>query len=235
MKEQSGSVLFYILIAVALFATLGYVFSQNMNSTAGSLTKEEARVYAQDIIDYANRINRGVQRVLSNGCSENGVSFYISTIPALSGYEHASGTDDKCKVFHDSGGSVSWQFPAEGVNDGSDWVITGQNRVDGTSGVIGTNVAVSGNDLLITLANVNSEICRQINVLVKNDLINNAIPKDLANFDRGLFIGTYANTNTISDTNNVLQNKPIGCFEATNINSIAAGGTYHFYSILIAR
>lgn len=232
VSSQSGSALFYILIAVALFAALGFAFSQSMSSSSSNLTDEEARVYAQDVLSYANRLSRGVQRVMSrSGCSENDISFYLTTNTLLAGYEHTPEVADECKVFHEDGGSITWLTAPEGVNDGSDWIFTGFNKVRG----IGGEDTGTGNDLVAILPYINPKICFEINELVSVENTNNIPPIETSNVSTGLFIGTYGSGNDIRTANNEVRGKNSGCFEATGFGNVPNPDTYHFYHVLVAR
>jgi hypothetical protein len=232
-NTQSGVAILYILIAIALFATLAYTFSNSMQGGAQNLTEEEAKVYAQDILSYASRVERGVQRVLQRGCSESDVSFYLSTNSALSDYEHSTEVDDSCKVFHDDGGAISWQVPSLDVNDGSVWVFTGHNRI----AAVGTDTATlfTGNDLVLVLPYLNAEVCRQVNDIVDVTNTNGEPPADNANIDLTKYTGSFGSTTLIQTAANEIDGKVTGCFETNQVNGSADNGTYHFYHVMIVR
>lgn len=232
-NHQNGVAIFYILLAVALFAALSYAFTATVNSAStNNLTKEEARVYAQDILSYANRLSRAVQRVLSRGdCSENDVSFYLSTNTFLSAYQHTPEVDDRCKVFDENGGSITWLTAPQGVNDGSDWIFTGRNRVID----IESNVAPSGNELIALLPFINEGICIEVNDLVNVVNTNSVPPEEASNVSINPFVGVYDSGNDINASGNELDGKKTGCFEASNYDGSASPNTYHFYHVLIAR
>ncbi len=231
-SNQSGSAIFYILIAVVLFAALGFAFSQSMNSTASNLTKEEARVYAQDILSYANRLSRGVQRVQARGgCSENDISFYLPTNTSLAAYAHSVEVDDRCKVFHEDGGAITWLTAPEGVNDGSDWIFTGSNRVQN----IGLTTTPNGNDLVALLPFLDQNICIEINKLLNIENTNGAPPVEATDIGDTRFVGNYTSANNITTTANEISGKSSGCVEATNFGGTSSANSFHFYHVLVAR
>lgn len=231
-RKEEGSVIFYILIAVALFAALGYAFTSSMNDTSPEQGNEqEGMVYAQELISYSQRIDRGVQRVLDQGCSENDLSFYDSAVTELAGYIHTPDGDSQCKVFHANGGAVSWQEPANRVNDGSEWVMTGQNRVSG----VGSNTAGTGNELVIILPKVGKQACMQANKLLNIITANKEPPVEIDNVSLTPYTGTFASNNDIQSSGGELNGQRTGCFEATQIDGAGATNTYYFYHVLIAR
>ena len=235
MSNQSGSAIFYILIAIILFAALGFAFSQTMNSSASNLTKEEARVYAQDVISYANRLSRGVQRVMAvGGCSENDISFFLTTNTLLAAYEHTPEVDDKCKVFHESGGSITWLTAPEGVNDGSDWIFTGNNRIRD----IGSYLDGTGNELLAFLPAVDSRVCEQINQILNITKSGDPIPLDDADLSTDLFTGEYSTSisRAIYKPSAAYVGKSSACFKTDTIDGATpSGDVYYFYHVLVAR
>lgn len=66
---QQGNVLFLILIAVALFAALSYVVTNSNRSTAGSVEKDENRLYVARIHQYIVGLRTATQRMLFNGAT----------------------------------------------------------------------------------------------------------------------------------------------------------------------
>ena len=232
-SNQSGVAILYILIAITLFAALGYVFMQSMSSTNPSqLTEEEARVYAQDVLSYANRLNRGVQRAMSKGtCSENDISFYLDSNDSLSAYEHTPEVDDTCKVFSESGGTITWLPAPPSVNDGSEWIFTGDNRI----AELESDAPGTGNDLTAFLPNLDREVCIQINELLRITNPNNLPPVENDNVVYAEFIGSFNTSTYLQTSGDELNGQTEGCFEANQIDSVNADGTFHFYTVLIAR
>ncbi len=231
-SPDSGFAIFYILIAIVLFAALAYAFSSTLNSSVNNLTKEEARVYAQDTLSYASRLSRGIERVMVRGlCSENDISFYLASNALLAAYKHTPEVADYCKVFHSDGGSITWLTAPKNVNDGSDWVFTGGNRVDG----IQSNAALSGNELIALLPYLDKNICMEINELVGIENTNDAPPVSSGEFRTLKYTGDFPTTTIIETTGGETSGHETGCFEATQIDGAAAAGTYHFYHVLVAR
>ena len=103
----------FILIGIVLFSALTFTFTRNSRSPSG-ISSEDARLYAQQIISYAEKINGAVQNImLQNGCSGTRVSFKNTSV---AGYEHAPVSPQKCGVFNSTvGGGMNFESPPSGA------------------------------------------------------------------------------------------------------------------------
>lgn len=122
-RAQRGSVLIYILIAVALFAALAMAVSNMMRGGGGNIGAEKAGVNAGEILEYGRALREGVQALkISNGCEEGQISFERSPFDGTDSLyvNSAAPTDFSCHVFHVSGGGLGYQ---EGF-DGKAWRFT---------------------------------------------------------------------------------------------------------------
>jgi hypothetical protein len=104
-QTQSGNVFILILIGVLLFGALGFTFTRSASKGSGNLTKQQAKIAAQEMINYARLVEGAVDRVRRNGCSETEINFYDDVIP---GYSNPNArTDESCNIFSDNGGKIS--------------------------------------------------------------------------------------------------------------------------------
>jgi len=208
--SQSGVALVYILIAVALFAALSYTVADMMKGgNADDITQERAKIYANEIIDYARLVKQSVQSVrISNDCSDTDISFENNV---ETGY--TNGTNTACQVFHADGGMINWLSPQSTVNDGSEWLYSGGNHVD----AIGT----SASELVLILPNIKQLICDQINT--SSGITDTGTD---AAIDFTKFTGSYSATETL----NFSDDKMFGC-----LNYVNSGDNYFFYQVLIPR
>ena len=102
--SEAGSVFFYILLGVILFASLSYVVTRSMRGkSVDSMTERQAELAATDLLNYAQNIAYAVDKVRRKGCSENDISFDHSAW-GHSDYEHSPVVANKCKIFYPSGG-----------------------------------------------------------------------------------------------------------------------------------
>src|SRR5690606_5191416 len=114
--------------------------------------QRQAALYAIDILTHSQQLARAVNRVVRNGCSENDIDFYSDGILPV-GYQHAAPVDDKCKIFNNSGGAISWSAPDQNiVKATAGWVITAANAFPG----MGEDDEA---DIVFLIRDVKSEIC----------------------------------------------------------------------------
>ncbi len=107
---QSGSAILWVLIAVALFAAVGFAMSYNSRTSTSIISGEQVRVYAQQIIAYGNEIKTAVKRLQLRGCTNEQISFQNSSAADPSWYENPNSPPDKsCHIFDVKGGGLAWQ------------------------------------------------------------------------------------------------------------------------------
>ncbi len=246
-KSQSGSALFIVLIAVALFGALSFAVSTMMRDESGlKLVDEKAGLYANEILDYGRAVREAVQNIrISNGCSDTDISFQNSSV---TGY--TNGTNTACQIFHANGGGLNYigpttdsLDPSQSAKTGySQWYFLGESCVNdvgtGTQGCWNANGA-SDSDLVAALPWIKKDVCIEINDRLgitnpsgeppqaNGRTWNNAMPK---------FTGVYTQGGHAiqSEQSNVeiLKGKTAGCFEG---ETFPQTGTYSFYQVLIAR
>ncbi|MCK6418113.1 MAG: hypothetical protein L6Q57_04135 [Alphaproteobacteria bacterium] len=218
-SSESGSIFLMILIGVVLFAALAFTLTRSMRSqTTSSLTGRQAEIAASDILTYAQRVQNAVERVRRHNCSENDISFENDVV---AGYTHAVAPPDRCKIFHAQGGALGWQDPPAGVNDGSAWFFSDNNRFTGHG-----DDAI--NDLALFLPNLDYGVCMALNEGLGIDLAADppvsADAPDVTTKATGLFT---ASTTDIGPGTAGFSAFPSGCF--------SNGGAYYFFNVLMAR
>lgn len=218
---SKGNVLFIILIAVALFASLSYVVSQSFRGGTNTISQEQARVAAGEVLRSMQAIKSGYDYLWNQqGCSIDEISFIKAgkEIGAEDFDASSPKGDESCDIFHPLGGGIAYpenllQYQNEAsagtaANKFLFW-FTGFNpggtfRVD--------NVGTTSNDHIIFLQAVLPEICINVNKTL-----------DYANANDDLIDAG----NTLGDaTGNVFQGQIAGC------RARAAGGAYDIYYVL---
>lgn len=216
---QQGSVLFYILIGVVLFAALGYAVSNMMRGAPSEIGSEKARLYADEILGYAHNIRGAVKGVMiSNQCSDTDISFENA---GVSGY--TNGTDTACQVFHADGGGAAWVTPVSEVNGGTDWIYSGSNTVPEAG-------ADATADLVMILPGIAQTLCLSLNEKLGIAAVSGDAPADSDDFDTTKFTGSYTASAQIGEAAH-FKSQPAGCFK----NTTPTPDTYNFYQVLIAR
>lgn len=220
-STERGNVFMIILIAVVLFGALGFTMSRGFRSdTTSTMSARQAELAASDILAYAQKIERAVNRLRRNGCSESELSFENDI---ASGYDFS--TRDECKLFESTGGKLTWTSPAEGVNDGSEWHFSGNIQIES----LGTT-----NSLTILLHSIDLEVCKKINKKAGLNEIpqQDTLPSGLESIK---FTGSFSipPIGALGNTSNQYEGQPYGCFKGYG-NAYEAG-TYHFYYTLLIR
>lgn len=230
--DQQGSVFFYLLIGIALFAALAFNITRGFRSqSTNSLTDKTALLAANDLMHYAQTIEQAVDRVRRKNCAESDISF-DHTGWGHTNYRHNPVVDDKCKIFHPDGGGVSF----ENFSDFHDKNISGLNNIifAGASEIedIGTNCATAQcSELYLFVRLFHAEnLCRELNDAIN---INNSLPTFAGLQTTPLYNGTFTYGNTLSSVDLIGKNG--GCYENTVENYSDGTPYYDFYYVLLAR
>jgi len=111
-RKERGNVFFYILLAVALFAALSYAVSRNNTGSTNIFDEEQAKLAAQEIIEYGNTVANAVQKLRLRGCSDTEISFE-NDLSSIDYSNTGSPTDESCHIFKSNGGNIAYMSPPE--------------------------------------------------------------------------------------------------------------------------
>lgn len=218
--KESGNVFIFILLGVALFGALMFTVSKSMQTqSATQMSARDAKLAALDILDYAQKLERAVGRVSRKGASENDISFETDHDAA---YAPNNPQPPEHRVFNSLGGSTNWIVPPPGVNDGSDWLITGKNCIAnvGTGGSGCSSDNLQNEELLLILPNIDANVCMEINKVPGISII----PTDSGpGYSTAKFKGTF------DDGAEIVIGSPhkTVCYQRS--------GNYYFYHVLMVR
>ena len=225
---ESGNILFYILIAVALLAALMFAVSQSGRGNIQHVTEEKARLLAGGVIDYANVVSNAFGQLRLRGCALDKMNFANSTI---GGYTNAGApADQTCDIFALPGGGVTFQRPAdEAVTATGIHVFTAETALQD----IGTTcVTDSCADLIMFTGPLSETVCIQVNDRLGVGTAGDPPPASAANVAAsGKFTGTVTYARTFGDTAPEL---PIKGRSAACIQD-SANTLYYFYKVLATR
>jgi hypothetical protein len=239
--NNSGNVLFIILLGIALFAGLSAAVTQSGKST-GRMSSEKDSIKASEIIDYATSIQGAVRQIMiSNSCADTEISFET---PQLTSYEHSPVTRDQCKIYHSAGGKVSYRAPDISALDRAQSAQSGFGEWFLNGGLGVAHVGSSGltKDLLLVLPYVSRDVCAKINDKVGVENQANGTPPVKDNTPAGNFIlkytGSYGGGVDIdgngASPSNQFTGKMLGC--TTSSSNTGAGRPLHaFFAVLHAR
>lgn len=231
MNAQSGNVLFYILIAVALLAALTFAVSQSGRGTSSNITEDRARLYASEILEFANTMSAAVSQLRLRGVENTELCFDHADW-GVNDYDHAGCTDNVNRIFHIDGAGVAWQnAPSEAMDAGASpdnlWYIYGDNEVENVGSTCG---AAACADLILVVDELSEIVCRQLNALLSVTDADTAPPTD-TDIGETRYVGAFGYAETIGDEAGGvdLAGQTSGCFNNTT------GSRYTFYKVLIAR
>jgi hypothetical protein len=236
---QHGNVVIFILLAVGLFGALAYSFTRNSQQSQGNMTEQQAKVTAQEILNYARSVEQAVNKLRQRGCSQSQLSFDYD-IPGTTGYENvtAPGTEE-CHVFSPSGGGIPWSAPNETwlipqasattmTNAGVDYALYkfSNNVCVANVGPTTCDSTRASKDLIFGLEYLQTDVCRELNNLLGQTYNTTAVNCSIAGDNTGKFVGSfYGAGQFLCPSMNGLR---VGC-----INSTRAGNT--FFHILLEQ
>lgn len=168
LKEDTakGSILFILLICVALFAALGYAVSQgfrlNLGTTDAAKTDQE-KLNATSVIDYFQHVAQGVQEMKYANISPAAIDFTLPDDPSFDTPPLAK------KIFHPQGGQVQYQTVWDQIKENANaprtqWAFF-QNSIEGVGG--------TGAELMASLSYIHPTLCQELN---RNILGSTTIP-----------------------------------------------------------
>ncbi|MEZ5813982.1 MAG: hypothetical protein R3E13_04570 [Alphaproteobacteria bacterium] len=227
-NNESGNVLFLILIAVALFAALSYAVTQTTRPNS-LRTDKTSTINAAQLIQYPTGLRTAILRMVIDGISADELEF---NIPA----DFTSLSNNTIGVFHPDGGGAVYNPATTGIMASGlqgDWYFNMNFEIEH----IGLSVVnnLSGNDLIAFLPGIRRSVCENINETIG---INSSIPNSTADLSAP-YTSYMDNTYTLpanevilgtsgSNGTDALTGQPYGCFQNN-------GGEYVYYQVLIER
>ncbi len=245
-NSQSGNVLFFILIAIALLGALTATLNRSSNNTNDTGSHEQRQIQANEILTYAKSIETAVQNLRARGCGENEIAFWhdsngdgVEGNPDANRNSYAP-TDHSCHIFEPEGAGMTFvtvpdnyldsffnaSFAFGNYNYGANSSFPGVGRTG--------NCSVSEcKELTMVLYHIKKELCLQINTALGIENPSGDAPFErtpLGNWGVAHFQGTYPSSTNGVD-NGVYGAKTL-CLKHENGSG---DELYSFYHILLAR
>ncbi len=244
--SEKGSVFFYIILAIVLFATLAFTVSRGMRGKQTSaMSERKAEIIASDILSYTQKLSQTVDRLRRNGCSESELSFSYDS-DGDNNYQDSGDTyynanaltDLSCHVFHPLGGNIKFikipEIPVSELNSGDSlYNITGSLRTslgDATQNELAIMIISNASNTTWTSPEYPNMrlLCEKINNLLGNSFSTNGRNILTAGNHSTLtlpqFDGTYSGGQAIVSSNNT------ACY-----SDISGSNRFIFYHVLIVR
>ncbi len=192
-NSQQGSAVMWILVAVGLFAALGFAFNNSNRTSTSLLSNEEASTYANQVIAHGAEVKAAVKRLYLRGCSDTEISFENGVETNTSFVNANAPSSRRCHVFDPAGAGLTYwdvperiQEPNVGLTAFSDNVI-----FFGSDVFIGhgsDSLDADGVDLALYIL-VSAKVCKEINQKLNIPYVAGTSPVDQG---EGInFTGTY--------------------------------------------
>lgn len=225
-NHQSGNVFIIILVAVFLFGALIFTFSKSGSRGLSNMDKQQAKLAAQEIINYSALIEIGIGHVLQNGCSESELSF---DTPSLTGYINPdSPIDLSCNIFDKEGGKVPFTSLSNKTTDGSNMLFMSAVAVVkiGTDSAANSCTQDSCTELTMFLGPLDTNLCNEINRQMDAP---NITAESISGYG-SKFTGSFTNSDQLGDSPSTYRAISSACM---NGNGSPSG--LYFYKVLLAR
>lgn len=221
-RGERGNALIYVLIAIILFAALGFTLSRTTDtSEVGTLDNEKAELYATQIISYAGQAKSAVDQMLfTASTSINQLDF---TQPTDVTFETAPLIH---KVYHPQGGGLNpGTLPEAAVAQVTSdpvpgWYMGRFNNIEWT--------ASAADDVVLVAYQISKRVCELINEKITGSTtipaLNGASIRNVL-IDDTLHGGT--NIELTTDAGDI-------CPACENMGSMCVqdGGIYAFYTVI---
>lgn len=218
INTSSGNALIYVLIAIALFAALGFTLSrQTHNAGTGEIDAAKADIYAAQFLTYATQAKSVIDQMMFTGSNIDDLDF---TLPSEAGFNVAPHIH---KVYHPEGGGLTPNtLPAQTINQVSTppdagWYMGRFNNVEWTSS--------TGSDVILTAHQISKSVCEAIDEAITGSLTLPILKGNLEDF----LVDSATDTDlTVTDCANCEGYMTL-CIRN------AADTAYSFYTILADR
>jgi len=218
MRENSGNALVYVLIAIALFAALGFTLSrQTQNASTSEIDRAKADLYAMQLITYATQAKSVLDQMMFTGTDIDDLDF---TLPSESGFGTAPHIH---KTYHPQGGGLTpANLPVKAVHETSSspsagWYMGRFNHVEWTDS--------TGTEVLLSAHQIDRTVCEAINDRITGSTTIPVLTGDLSDF--------LVDTSSDSDLTTAACSDCEGY--ATLCVRDSADTMYSFYAILVDR
>lgn len=231
--HQDGNAVIMILVAVALFAALGFTFLKGGQQGIGNMSAQQASMAAQDIVAYANKMENAFNRLRQKGCSETEFDFSNNVWKLANGsYIFPAGHNTKaasgCGLFVQGEGGMTAAVMPENYNDPT-YTPTGVNTMKGHFRILRVtmpSIGTTNEDLVLNFPIVNKALCMALNDIAGVENPGDNPPNATTNSGAAEFNGVWTTTGTFVE-DAALTGKPRFCFKSS--------GFLRYYHTILVR
>lgn len=219
---EKGNALIYVLIAIALFAALGFTLSrQTQNANTSDLDDAKAELFANQLISTTAQMKSAIDQMMITGSTIDDLDF---SLPGQASYDTPPNIH---KAFHPEGGGIlrdslprDVKMEISGLPE-SGWYMGAFNNVEWTPG--------NQTDVILTAHEIVRAVCGKINEKITG---TTDIPVVSGNLNAYLVDGSvFSGTNSDLDTT--------VCPDCENYQSLCvsnnSGTAFSFYTVIAQR
>lgn len=242
-RRESGNVLFWILIATALFGALSYAVADMMRGGGGDSEQEMRRTYATEILQFTDALRKSVHSMRIDGVDVSAISFE-NTILTGSYVNASCAAGARCRLFESTGGGLAYQPPETAWLDSrfssepgyGQWLFPSDSCVRDYPAQDAADCkgdSVDNEDLMVMLPYVGAKLCMNINTQFGIDNPGGDAPAAADCHGGAEYTGSFTETYSIDAPG--LSGKAAGCFKQPAACDASTGGYYVFYRVLAGR
>lgn len=222
---QDGNIFVVIFLAIFLIGLLTAAIN-SFSTQQESISREDLKIQAAQIIRYGAELENGAQYVLRNGISENDIRFAHADAAVDYG---TIATTPTAQVFSQSGGRATYRTASTKIlsSGTGNWEFYGTTRVP--------RVGSDNPELIAVLPNVTQAFCTEVNknlglTNIPEDSTTGTSP-DCIEGGASFRFGPSAGFNAVP---NILDS---GTFDKLPMQSacVKCGTDYHYYHVLMSR
>lgn len=192
--KDAGNALVYVLIAIALFASLTFFLGRQTDSNeAHNLTDERARLFASQLISYAATVRSAIEQMEFSGVQLGDLDY---STPGTVGF--TGGVENYKKVYHpEGGGMIPKALPDNVISESTtdppaNWYLGSFNNVEWTNS--------TAQDIMLSAFQISRAACEQLNDIIVGDTTIPVVPNPIEGFFVDAGLHSQANTDLeISD------------------------------------
>lgn len=231
-KTDSGNVIIWILITIALLAALTFTFTQSSRTSTSLLSDEVADSMAKHLVSFSNDVKQTVKRLQLRGCDETEISFENSVL----GFNYTNPNapaDNSCHVFDINGGGLQVPTLPEAIFDltpnfiGATYTTIGIPYFRGN--VIVENIKTGSPELILWVPFIKNEVCLSLNNILGTP--DPAVGDGHSSTPNSFFTGDFTpagGDSTVGDQDTSYAEIPSACYMNNNLDFL-------FYTTLIRR
>ena len=227
--NESGSVFFYIMLAIVLLGSLSFAVSQGNRSSVQALTDDREKLVASEIVSFGDTLEKAVTQLRLRGTGTNEFSFANPFMSA--GLYGTYNTAPRNEIFNPTGGAVVFRSapPEATVSANVRFEFLASNEIEEIGS---TCSAPSCSDLIVVVEDLIESVCIRINDNLGVTNPGGVPPTDSDIDEAGKYAAAtnpFSYVETIGDEDSALAGQSEACFEETSDSEFV------YYKVLLPR